>query len=208
MSRFNSNSWPVVYFKIDVKEITNETFEDYKKQYLELLVRAKRENKKIILLSDLNHIKKNESFPMNFLMKQMKFNKDCYKFNKEYLQCVCILCNSSRLKSILNIYFTMIKQAAPYKICKDTNALDIYLKEKYNIEMNTSIFYVSNSLTDIITEEETEEIDQEKLKQEVKEQLEDMINEDENENESENEDKITYQHKEKNKSKEILNQII
>ena len=156
-----------------------------------MLVRAKLEKSKIILLSDLNGMKRNESIPMNFLMKQMQFNKDCYKFNKEYVACVCILCNNLKIKNILLVYFTMIKQASPYKICKDAHAVNVFLKDKYDIDLDSHMFM--HPETDVIRPIETgkpkveenqveveveeneveveEELDEEKLKQEVREQL-------------------------------------
>jgi hypothetical protein len=147
MKYFNIENWPIVHLKIIVNEINDETFEEYKKNYLELLVKAKRENKKILFIPDMRYITNVESFPMNFLMKQMQFNKDCYKFNKEHVMCVCILSNGKILKNILNVYFKMVKQACPFKICSSTEKATIFFKEKYNIQFDVSIFNENNTET-------------------------------------------------------------
>lgn len=138
-NNFNLEHWPIVYFKSGGVPINDESFEEYKKYYLNLLVKCKRNNEKMVLISDLNNSKE---FQLNYVIKQAQFNKEIYKFNKEYVVCVCILCNNSNftnLKNILNLYFTMIKPAAPFKLCKSFDKINKYLIQN-NIIFDSNIF--------------------------------------------------------------------
>ena len=137
---FNLEKWPVVYLKVDNNKLNEEYFDEYKKNYLNLLIKCKRNNEKMILICDLNELSINENFYMKFIMKQAQFTKDIYKFNKLYLTCVCILCKNKSFKNILNIFFTIVKQASPYKLCRSSEKANLYLKEKYNIDFDVNIY--------------------------------------------------------------------
>jgi hypothetical protein len=142
-NNFNLEHWPIVYFKSGGAPINDESFEEYKKYYLNLLIKCKRNNEKMVLISDLNNSKE---FQLNYVIKQAQFNKEIFKFNKEYVICVCILCNNSNflnLKNILNLYFTMIKPAAPFKLCKSFDKINKYLI-KNNINFDSNIFNEGN----------------------------------------------------------------
>ena len=131
--KFHTEKWPIVYFKVNMNNITDEIFEEYKKNYLSLLLRSKREGVKIVLICDLFHCFNYNTIETKYIMKQSEFNTETYKFNKEYLKCICILCKSSVLKNMLNLYFGMSKPAAPYKICKNFQKANEYLIQKYDL---------------------------------------------------------------------------
>lgn len=159
MCDFDISNWPIVYFKIIINKINDNTFEEYRKTFLELLVRAKREGIKIVVISDLNYVEKFETLPMKYLMKQSQFNKECYKHNKDYVTTVCILCNKKNLRTILNLYFSVTRQASPYKVCRNFEKANTYLKDKFNITFDTSIYFNElNTNENIVEEEEEEEI--------------------------------------------------
>lgn len=142
---FNLDHWPVVYFKAGIEPINDISFEEYKKYYLNLLIKCKNENIKMILICDLNNSKE---IQLNYVMKQVQFNNEIYKFNKEYLKCVSILCNNQNflnLKNIINLYFTIIKSPSPFKLCKSFNKINKFLLEKNNINFDSNIFNTFNS---------------------------------------------------------------
>ena len=91
--------------------------------------------------------------PLNYIMKQAQFNKEIYKFNKEYLRCVCILCSDKNFKNILNLYFSVNKPAAPFKLFRSFSKVNKYLDEKFNIKFNLRVFDI-NGATNITEEEE------------------------------------------------------
>lgn len=169
---FNLENWPLVYLKVDDNKLNEEYFDEYKKNYLNLLIKCKRNNEKMILICDLNGLNLINNFYMNSIMKQVKFTNDIYKFNKLYLTCVCILCRNKTLKNILNIFFSVIKQASPYKLCMNSEKANIYLKEKHNIDFDVNIYLknsenIENTKNNEYTEEDNEYIEEyNKIKEE------------------------------------------
>jgi len=141
---FNTKEWPIVYLKSYNDYINDNLFEIYKKQYLTLLLKCKNNKEKIILICDLNTLDSCDNLPLNYIMKHANFNKEIYKYNKEYVRTVCILCNNSSLKNILNLYFTVSKPASPYKIFKNYDKANKYLLESFNINFDITIYQRNN----------------------------------------------------------------
>ena len=50
---FNVDNWPIVYFKINNMELNDDIYEEYQKFYLSLLIKCKKNNEKMIFISDL-----------------------------------------------------------------------------------------------------------------------------------------------------------
>jgi hypothetical protein len=156
-SNFNIKNWPIVYFKSNENGVNDESFEEYKKDYLSLLLLCKQKNEKMVLICNIN-VK--ESIPMKYIMKQVQFNKEVYKFNKEYIKCVCIMCKDKNFKNILTLYFGMVRPAAPYKLCRSFFKINKYLVERHNITFNTQIFDENNN---IVEEEDDNQNDEYEL---------------------------------------------
>ena len=83
MIQFNTKYWPIVYFFIDNEKMNNEIFEEYKKTYLTILLKCKKNKEKIILISDLNN---QGNLPMKYVLKQAYFNNKIHKFNSKPLK--------------------------------------------------------------------------------------------------------------------------
>jgi len=155
---FNTKEWPIIYLKSYNNYINDDLFELYKKQYLSLLIKCKNNKEKIILICDLTTLNNCENLPLNYIMKHANFNKEIYKYNKEYVKAVCILCSNSSLKNILNLYFTISKPASPYKIFKNNDKINKYLMDNFNIEFNISIFQ-KNDIDSSEEDSSTESLD-------------------------------------------------
>jgi hypothetical protein len=153
---YNLDNWPIVYFKLSSNQINDETFEEYKKSYLSLLLRCKNNNDKVILICDLN---KSAKLPLNYMMKQAQFTKEINKFNKEYIKAVCILCDDKNFKNILSLYFTFCKPASPYKLCRSFDKINKYLIEKHNINFDSNIYDEQRLTNNDVIEEEEENIE-------------------------------------------------
>jgi len=153
---FNSEHWPIVYVKFNNNELNDESFEEYKKYYLNLLIKCKKENSKMYIIFNLDNTK---SLPMNYIVKQIQFNKEIEKFNKEYIKLASIICKSKAFKNILNLYFSMSKQAAPFKIFRCFNKMNIYFIDKFNINFN--FYLLEPEMNNMLEEEEGEEEEQE-----------------------------------------------
>jgi len=156
---FNSDHWPIVYVKFNNNELNDESFEEYKKYYLNLLIKCKKENSRMYIIFNLDNTK---SLPMNYIVKQIQFNKEIEKFNKEYIKLASIICKSKAFKNILNLYFSMSKQAAPFKIFRCFNKMNTYFIEKFNINFN---FYLLEPEMNNILGEEGEEAEEEEEKE-------------------------------------------
>ena len=178
---FNTEFWPVVYLKVDNNiELTDELFDEYKKKYLSLLVSCKRLGDKIALIFDLNNYNNIENIPVKYIMKQVQFNKEIYKFNKEYLRGICILCKSKTFKNILNMYFAFSKPAAPFKLCRNNEKANIFLQDKCKVNFNVYIFNKSNTISIDVEEEEEEENEYSNVYEEDNENNNDLLSDIEN----------------------------
>jgi len=156
---FNIEKWPIVYFTANGdNQMKDEYFEDFKREYLSLLVRSKKNNEQIILICNINS---SGNFEMTNIMKFAKFNKEIHAFNKAYVKCVAILCGDKSFKNILNLYFTFAKPASPYKLCRSHLKVDKYLKEKCGITFESIYFDGFNQMNynklDLTIEDDTEE---------------------------------------------------
>ena len=138
---FNLEFWPIVYLKLNDKEINENSFEEYKKYYLSLLLKCKKNNEKMVLICNLNS---GRMLPLDYVMKQAQFNKEIQKFNKDYIETVCILCKEKSFKNVLNLYFTVAKPTNPYKFSRSFEKINLYLKDKFNIDFDLSIFENQN----------------------------------------------------------------
>lgn len=134
---FNTKYWPLVYFFVDNNGMNENDFEEYKKTYLKILLKCKKEKCKIILISDLNNQK---NLDMKYVIKQAYFNLKIEKFNKLYVRIVCVFLDDKNLKKILNMYFNICKPYCPYKICKTYDVINTFIKDSINENYETSIF--------------------------------------------------------------------
>ena len=137
ISNFNIKYWPIVYFKSTGEQIDDNSFEIYQSYYLNLLLKCKNNNEKMILICDLNNI---NSYPMNFIIKQAEFSKKIYKYNREYVKYVYIYCKNKNFKNILNIFFTFIKPACLYKLCRTSDKIYKHINDTFNIKLVDNIF--------------------------------------------------------------------
>jgi len=160
MDHFNLDNWPIVFFKTQNNfSMDDDNFDNFKISYLNLLKKCKNNKEKMVLICDLNELNTNNT-NMKYIMNFAKFNKEIYKFNKEYVQGVCLMSSNKYLKDLVNIYLTFCKPACLFKICKNTNKANKFLKEKCNVQFDTNIIFNNNIVYNIeeIVEEEEEEI--------------------------------------------------
>lgn len=157
VENFNIDNWPIVYFKINNTELNDTIFEEYQKYYLSLLIKCKKNNEKMVFISDLKTLEGKTDFPMKYIMKQVEFNKKIYEFNKKFIKCFIVICNNRKIKTIINTLFMIIRPAAPFKLCRDQIKANKYLFEKFNINFDITI-YLNDINEDNINDEDPEEI--------------------------------------------------
>jgi GR25 family glycosyltransferase involved in LPS biosynthesis len=166
---FNTKYWPLVYFYKNDTKMNETAFEDYKKTYLQILLKCKKEKCQIILISDLNNQNK---LDIKYVMKQAYFNLKIEKFNKKYVKTVCVYMNDKNFKKILDMYFSVCPPYCPYKICETYEVINQFIKETNNEVYNTSIF--SNLEINTINLEQNDE-EYKKIKEELKKEIEDEM---------------------------------
>ena len=138
MILFNTKHWPLVYFYTDEKAMNDDDFEEYKKTYLQILLKCKKEKTKIILIADINNQK---NLQLKYVFKQAQFNSKIEKFNKLFVTIACIYLKDKSMKKILNLYFSICKKPyCPYKICANYKSIDKFIKDELNKDYDTSIF--------------------------------------------------------------------
>ena len=134
--QFNTNYWPIVQFSL-IEEVNDENFEQYKVNFLNLLLRCKKNKEKMLLICDLES---DIGIPMKYVFKLALFNKKIFKFNKLYLQGVCVLSKSKTFKNIFKIYLSLITPSSPYKLCSSYAKINTYIEKEFQINFNTFVF--------------------------------------------------------------------
>lgn len=158
VAEFNTEHWPIVYLRLGGKIVDDNIFEEYQKLYLNLLIKCKKNNEKMVLISDLSYFNNDNNIPMKYLMKQMQFSKKIYDFNKKYLKCVVILCKNKSTKNLIKSLMNFTKPASPNKICRTSKKANTYLYEKFQIKFNIEIFNKDLELNNDNEDEEKDEL--------------------------------------------------
>jgi hypothetical protein len=139
-AEFNTNYWPMVYIKLSEENLNDQIFEEYQKNYLNLLIRCKKNNEKMVIITNLTNLTNKNNISMKYMMKQLKFSNKINEFNKKYVKLVIILCHSKSLKSLINTVFSFIKPAAPYKLFINSEKANSYLLDNYSINFDINVY--------------------------------------------------------------------
>ncbi len=140
---FSLHEFPIVYISIKSDEFSDENLELYQNSFIQLLLKAKDEKQKIIILLDLFECD-GSTFNMDNLMKQANFYKSIMKYTALYIQHVYILSNRNDLHFFVKIFRTFGKSEVPYKIVKTTEKIEQNIQKKYNIKVELNMFKESN----------------------------------------------------------------
>ena len=130
---FCIDNWPIVYIKNKNSIITDEIIEEYKKDYLSVLIRCKNNNEKIYIIINIYF---RTDVPIKFMQSISKFNKSIYDYNKKYVNYIYILCESKIFKNVLSMMIAMEKPASPYKIVRSTEKLKKLFHENHGIQLD------------------------------------------------------------------------
>ena len=98
---FDVSIHPFIYIRFHDIEVTEENFEEYKREYLEILLQCKKKNEQKISIVDVNHLS-NLSIP--YMMKQSKLNRELYSIHQKYLIAVFIYCESKIFKELIQLH--------------------------------------------------------------------------------------------------------
>ncbi len=131
---FLLNDFPIVYISIKSDDFSDENLALYQNSFVNVLLKAKDEKQKIIILLDLFQCD-NSVFNMDNLMKQANFYKSIMKYCSLYVQHVYILSNRSDLHFFVKIFRTFGKSDVPYKIVKNTEKIEQNIFKKYKTKV-------------------------------------------------------------------------
>jgi hypothetical protein len=134
---FNYEHRPFIYIQFQDIPITDENFEEYKREYLELLLTCKKQKDKIIPIIDINYL---PILPIPYMMKQTKMNKELFQIHKKYLYRVYIYCKNKIFQEMINMYMFVEKTAVPIHICSSFEKIDESILKEQNITFHSSIF--------------------------------------------------------------------
>ncbi len=157
---------PFVFIRFHNVNITNELFNEYKVEYLNILLNCKKNKEKVYMIIDINEF---NSLPIPYLLQQAQFNKKIFHLNQKYLHAAYIYCKSKIFKQIISMYFLVEKNAVPLRICRSITKLNTSIKNHFNIDFDCHVFCstlsqnentTSNNDTFIDTQIHTENIQQ------------------------------------------------
>ncbi len=131
---FLVNEFPIVYISIKSDDFSDENLVAYQNSFVNILLKAKDEKQKIIILLDLFQCD-DSTFNMDNLMKQANFYKSIMKYCTLYVQHVYILSNRNDLHFFVKIFRTFGKSDVPYKIVKNTEKIEQNIFKKYKIKV-------------------------------------------------------------------------
>ncbi len=128
---------PFIYIKFrgDI-EITDENFEEYKKEYLELLMTCKQNQDKIIPIIDVSAI---NILSGKYMTKQMEFNKQLFKLHEKYLHFAIIYTESKVLKNLIKINMFVERTAVPVHICRSISKINKIIEQNYGENFDSSV---------------------------------------------------------------------
>lgn len=145
-AQFEMGSFPIVYMKIHSEHFNEANFENYKSSLIHLLLRAKSEKQKMILLLDLFNSDQS-TFQMENIMKQAAFYKSIMAHTLLYVQHVYILSNRTDLHVFIKIFKTFAKSVVPYKVVKSIEKIEQNIYKKYHETVDLSRFASASALS-------------------------------------------------------------
>lgn len=196
-AKFLVQEFPIVYISIDSEHFNDENFEKYKSSYVNLLLKAKSEKQRMIILLDLFDCD-GATFKMENILKQASFYKSVMDHSMKYVQHVYILSHRTDLHFFIKIFKTFGKSIVPYKVVHNTEKIEQNIYKKYGVKIDLHSFKVENIDVSSCIEEYFYDKNNEKI--EIQEEKIDEFsyqtcgnNMDENEDDEEDDDNIPNQ---------------
>ena len=117
---FNLDNWPSIYIKNN-NFLNDNILEEYKKDYLTILIRCKNNKEKIILFMDIYD---KSEIQMPYIKKMTEFHRSIEDYNKLYVEYIYILCKSKIIKNVISMLLSFEKPAVPCKIIRSLDKLE------------------------------------------------------------------------------------
>lgn len=128
----NKEYYPVIIISFNSNKYDNTTIEEYKKDYIKLLISSKQNNVKLIIVYVMLDILEVD---MNTARDMYNFSQTIRKENLEAVRKICILNNNSGINALLKTFKPLnnLVESVAYKVFSKKNDLIKYINSKYNL---------------------------------------------------------------------------
>ncbi len=135
---FNLDNWPIIYIKNKNNFLNDPILEEYKKDYLTILIRCKNNKDKIILFMD---IYEKTEVQMPYIKKMADFHKSVEEYNRLYVEYMYVLCKSKIMKNIILMLLSVETPAVPCKIIRSLDKLHASFLENHKKDIKEFKIY-------------------------------------------------------------------
>jgi hypothetical protein len=146
---FNLDNWPIIYIKNKNNCLNDSILEEYKKDYLTILIRCKNNKEKIILFMDI--YEKNE-VQMPYIKKMADFHKSVQDYNKVYVEYIYVLCKSKIMKNVISMLLSVETPAVSCKIIRSLDKLQSSFLENHSKDIKE--FKIYKTLENVMSNDE------------------------------------------------------
>ena len=128
----NKEYYPVIIISFNSNKYDNTTIEEYKKDYVKLLISSKQNNVKLIIVYVMLDTLEVD---MNIARDMYNFSQTIRKENLEAVRKICILNNNSGINALLKTFKPLnnLVESVSYKVFSKKNDLIKYINSKYNL---------------------------------------------------------------------------
>jgi hypothetical protein len=128
----NKEYYPVIIISFNSNKYDNTTIEEYKKDYVKLLISSKQNNIKLIIVYVMLDTLEVD---MNTARDMYNFSQTIRKENLEAVRKICILNNNSGINALLKTFKPLnnLVESVSYKVFSKKNDLIKYINSKYNL---------------------------------------------------------------------------
>lgn len=146
---FNLDNWPIIYIKNKNNFLNDEILEQYKKDYLIILIRCKNNKEKIILFMD---IYEKTEVQMPYIKKMADFHKSVEEYNKVYVEYIYVLCKSKIMKNVISMLLSVESPAVRCKIIRSLDKLQVSFLENHKKDIKE--FKIYKTLESVMSNDE------------------------------------------------------
>jgi hypothetical protein len=128
----NKEYYPVIIISFNSNKYDNTTIEEYKKDYVKLLISSKQNNIKLIIVYVMLDTLEVD---MNTARDMYNFSQTIRKENLETVRKICILNNNPGINALLKTFKPLnnLVESVSYKVFSKKNDLIKYINSKYNL---------------------------------------------------------------------------
>lgn len=132
MYKINKDFYPVIIINFDSVDNNDDTLEEYKKDYLKLLINAKKDDVKLIMIYNVMNLEMDIDTTRSYNL--YLFFQNIKKENFENVRKICILNNNTSINLMIKSLTSLnkIRDDVPFKIFSKETELLKYINNKYN----------------------------------------------------------------------------